>query len=77
MLAVADRWYRVRVNGRVGYLHHNWVKVDQFVNGAFENRYVQIASFDNYPEIEGADLTYSVSGGKGKQVRELIISNAP
>jgi len=27
--------------------------------------------------IEGADLTYSVSGGKGKQVRELIISNAP
>jgi len=52
ILAVGDRWYRVRVNGRVGYLHHNWVKVDQFVNGAFENRYVQIASFDNYPEAE-------------------------
>lgn len=27
--------------------------------------------------LEGAELTYSVSGGKGKQVRELIISNSP
>ncbi len=52
ILAVGDRWYRVKINGRVGYLHHNWVKVDQFVSSAFESRYVQIASFDNYHEAE-------------------------
>ncbi|MCB4917112.1 SH3 domain-containing protein [Brucella intermedia] len=52
ILAVGDRWYRVEVKGRVGYLHHNWVKVDQFVSSGFENRYIQIASFDNYHEAE-------------------------
>ncbi|MEE9921764.1 MAG: DNA adenine methylase [Brucella anthropi] len=37
----------------------------------------EIRSIFSAFQIEGAELTYSVSGGKGKQVRELIISNAP
>ncbi|KXF74969.1 hypothetical protein ATN84_22425 [Paramesorhizobium deserti] len=52
VLQVDDRWYKVSVKGHLGYLHHNWVKVDQFVGGPFENRYIQIASFDNYTEAE-------------------------
>nr|WP_278436404.1 DNA adenine methylase [Brucella anthropi] len=51
--------------------------------GCIKGRFV--LSINDVPEIrsifagfviEGAELTYSVSGGKGKQVRELIISNA-
>lgn len=52
ILSVSDRWYYVNVGGHTGYLHHNWVKVDQFVNTPFNNRYIQIASFDNYPETQ-------------------------
>ncbi|WP_421440143.1 SH3 domain-containing protein [Agrobacterium tumefaciens] len=52
ILAVGDRWYKVRAKGREGYLHHNWVKVDQFLTQPFENRYIQIKSFDNYPEAQ-------------------------
>jgi len=45
ILGDEDRWYRVRTRGRVGYLHHTWVKVDQFVSGTFEGRHIQIQSF--------------------------------
>lgn len=53
ILNVTDRWYYVRVDGQTGYLHHNWVKVDQFINTPFGNRYIQIASFDNFAEAQG------------------------
>lgn len=52
ILKVGDKWYQVRVRGEVGYLHHNWVKVDQFVNSSFEHRFVQIKSFNNRYEAE-------------------------
>lgn len=52
ILNVYDRWYYVNVKGRTGYLHHNWVKVDQFISMPFNNRYIQIASFDNFPETQ-------------------------
>lgn len=52
ILSVGDRWYRVWAKGREGYLHHNWVKVDEFLTQPFENRYIQIKSFDNYLEAE-------------------------
>ncbi|NTS29756.1 SH3 domain-containing protein [Phyllobacterium sp. BT25] len=52
ILNVYDRWYYVNVRGQTGYLHHNWVKVDQFVSMPFNNRYIQIASFDNYLETQ-------------------------
>ncbi|RCS21431.1 hypothetical protein DUT91_24115 [Phyllobacterium salinisoli] len=52
ILSISDRWYKVRVGTRIGYLHHNWVKVDQFINNQFDDRYIQIASFDNFAEAE-------------------------
>ena len=42
----------VSVKGHVGYLHHNWVKVDQFVGSRFDNRYIQVASFNNLPKAQ-------------------------
>jgi hypothetical protein len=48
ILAVGDRWYRVRSQGKEGFVHHNWVKVDQFYSQPFENRFIQIKSFDNF-----------------------------
>ncbi|MBD8555583.1 hypothetical protein IFT84_13810 [Rhizobium sp. CFBP 8762] len=50
IVQVNDRWYRVEVDGVTGYLHHNWVKVDQFFDQPFGNRYIQIKSFDNFNE---------------------------
>jgi len=52
ILKVEERWYFVRVKGQTGYLHHNWVKVDQFLDMPFGNRYIQIASFDNFAETQ-------------------------
>lgn len=52
VLSVEDRWYRVRAGGKTGYLHHNWVRVDQFLQKPFEDRFIQIASFDNFAEAE-------------------------
>lgn len=60
ILAVGDRWYHVRAQGKEGYVHHNWVKVDQFFSQPFENRFIQIKSFDNFAEaaeyVRGSDL---------------------
>lgn len=52
VLSVGERWYHVRVLGKVGYLHHNWVRVDQFVQRPFDHRFIQIKSFDNFAEAE-------------------------
>ncbi|MDR6632593.1 hypothetical protein J2X72_001377 [Phyllobacterium sp. 1468] len=52
ILDVSDRWYHVSVDGKAGYLHHNWVKVDQFLIMPFHNRYIQVASFDNFAETQ-------------------------
>jgi hypothetical protein len=50
ILAVGDRWYQVRTKGKEGYVHHNWVRVDQFFSQPFDNRFIQIKSFDNFAE---------------------------
>ncbi|WP_313059952.1 SH3 domain-containing protein [Agrobacterium cavarae] len=50
ILAVGDRWYLVRTKGKEGYVHHNWVKVDQFLSQPLDNRFIQIKSFDNFAE---------------------------
>lgn len=52
ILDVGERWYKVKIRNKIGFLHHNWVKVDQFVSSRFDDRYVQIASFDNYAEAK-------------------------
>lgn len=52
IVATTGRWYRVRAGEYVGYLHDTWVHVDQFENGPFAHRHVQVKSFDNFPETE-------------------------
>ncbi|RWQ23304.1 hypothetical protein [Mesorhizobium sp.] len=41
------RWYRVQANGQVGHMHDTWVYVDQYESGPFEQRHIQVKSFDN------------------------------
>ncbi|MBD1546602.1 SH3 domain-containing protein [Roseibium aggregatum] len=55
ILGSADRWYRVRANGLFGYLHHTWVRVDQFDATIGDQRLIQIKSFDNLDDA----LTYA------------------
>jgi hypothetical protein len=45
-------WYGVRTPVGTGYLHHTWVMVDQFERGAFDDRYVQIKSFQTYEDAQ-------------------------
>lgn len=46
------RWYRVKTSGHVGYMHDTWVHVDQFQSGSFDQRHIQIKSFDNFADAE-------------------------
>lgn len=52
IVGVGERWYRVKVKGRTGYLHHNWVRVDQFFQRPFGDRFIQVKSFDNFEEAQ-------------------------
>lgn len=52
IVGVGERWYRVKVKGRTGYLHHNWVKVDQFIQKPFGDRFIQVKSFDNFEDAQ-------------------------
>lgn len=52
ILGVGERWYRVKLKGRTGYLHHNWVRVDQFIQNPFGDRFIQVKSFDNFEEAQ-------------------------
>lgn len=47
ILGNVARWYRVQANGQVGYMHDTWVFVDQYESGSFEQRHIQVKSFDN------------------------------
>ena len=48
ILDSADRWYRVRTATRIGYMHHTWLKIDQYDATPGLNRLVQIKSFQSY-----------------------------
>ncbi len=52
ILASADRWFEVRQAGTNGFLHETQVSVREYDGGAFEDRHVQIRSFDNYADAE-------------------------
>ena len=52
ILESSGRWYRVQTSRGVGYMHDTWVLVEQFDSGGFEDRHIQIKSFDNYPDAE-------------------------
>jgi hypothetical protein len=45
-----DRWYRVNAAGLTGYMHHTWIRVDQFDATPGQLRLIQIKSFDNLHE---------------------------
>lgn len=47
ILASIDRWYRVQAGQDIGFLHHTWVYVDQYEGGPYDQRHIQIKSFDN------------------------------
>lgn len=51
IIGISEKWYRVRAKGETGFLHHNWVKVDQFYPTSFDHRFVQVKSFDNPYEV--------------------------
>ncbi|MEY9783963.1 hypothetical protein [Sinorhizobium fredii] len=52
ILASADRWFEVRQAGTNGFLHETQLSVREYDGGAFEDRHVQIRSFDNYADAE-------------------------
>jgi hypothetical protein len=45
-----EKWFKVRVGGRVGFMHHSWVWVDQYDAAPYGKRFLQVKSFDNLPE---------------------------
>ena len=47
IVADHDRWYEVEVEGRRGFLHHTWVRVENYAIGDFEDRHIQIKSFEH------------------------------
>ncbi len=52
ILASVDRWFEVRQAGTNGFLHETQVSVREYDGGAFEDRHVQVPSFDNYLDAE-------------------------
>lgn len=52
ILASADRWFEVSQAGTKGFLHETQVSVREYDGGAFEDRHVQIRSFDNFADAE-------------------------
>jgi hypothetical protein len=62
--SVEGRWYRANVDGLIGYLHDTWVAVDQFEQGEFEDRYIQVRSFTSRIEAE----KYACSSRVGETV---------
>ncbi|CDN57055.1 Putative periplasmic protein (plasmid) [Neorhizobium galegae bv. officinalis bv. officinalis str. HAMBI 1141] len=50
ILADTEKWFKVSVVGKVGYLHHSWVWVTQFEAAPFGTAFVQVKSFDNLSE---------------------------
>ncbi|WFU49151.1 SH3 domain-containing protein [Sinorhizobium terangae] len=52
ILASVDRWFEVRQAGTSGFLHETQISVREYDGGAFEDRHVQIRSFDDYTDAE-------------------------
>lgn len=51
ILATKEDWYFVRVGVAVGYLHTSWVRVDQYHQSKFDDRYIQIKSLSTLAEV--------------------------
>jgi hypothetical protein len=46
------KWFHVRIGNKVGYMFHSWVWVSEFGAGPYGLQFVQVKSFDNYPQTE-------------------------
>ncbi|MDR6904207.1 SH3 domain-containing protein [Rhizobium miluonense] len=46
------KWFRVRIGNKVGYMFRSWVWVAEFGAGPYGSQFVQVKSFDNYPQTE-------------------------
>ncbi|MGQ7794344.1 SH3 domain-containing protein [Faunimonas sp. B44] len=51
IVADQNRWYEVDASGVTGFMHHTWVFVDQYEQGPFDSRYIQVKSFDNIAQL--------------------------
>lgn len=62
-----DRWYKVNAGGHTGFMHHTWIRVDQFDATMGNQRLIQIKSFDNlddalvYVRVVGLPLSVYVA----------------
>lgn len=55
----SNQWYLVQVGNTQGYMHHSWVKVDQFETGPFDERLIQVKSFQDYANAESFVRSFS------------------
>jgi|UPI0006459EF6 hypothetical protein len=46
------KWFHVRIGNKVGYMFRSWVWVAEFGAGPYGSQFVQVKSFDNYPQTE-------------------------
>jgi hypothetical protein len=46
------KWFHVRIGDKLGYMFHSWVWVAEFGAGPYGSQFVQVKSFDNYPQTE-------------------------
>ncbi|RWP76890.1 hypothetical protein [Mesorhizobium sp.] len=60
ILGNVGRWYRVQANGQVGHMHDTWVYVDQYESGPFEQRHIQVKSFDNLADASAYARSASI-----------------
>ncbi|MCF6112211.1 hypothetical protein [Mesorhizobium muleiense] len=60
ILGNVARWYRVQANGQVGHMHDTWVYVDQYESGPFEQRHIQVKSFDNLADASAYARSASI-----------------
>ncbi|RWC00591.1 MAG: hypothetical protein EOQ56_15035 [Mesorhizobium sp.] len=60
ILGNVARWYRVQANGQVGHMHDTWVYVDQYESGPFEQRHIQVKSFDNLADASAYARSSSI-----------------
>jgi hypothetical protein len=42
------KWYEVNAEHQTGYLHHTWVKVDEYDSPGFNKKFIQIKSFADF-----------------------------
>jgi hypothetical protein len=55
-----ERWYKVRLGSDTGYMHDTWIRVQEYPGAGFEDRFLQIKSFDNERDAVRYARTFSM-----------------